>query len=234
MTNLQTWLWLALGLLMALAFSGCVSNQPAPAPQSASVSSVARTLAVLPPPGQSVTLAWNPVTNASGYRIYFGPLSGSYTNQVTVGNATNATVSGLTFGGWYHFSATALAASNLESQDSDDLFWVALPTNIDVEYPMTRVFVVSPFGLTTTNPPTGFFRSTLTKTNGTQYTWRLQSSGQVGGWTNTALTLTTSSRSQSLAMLNPTNWIVNTNYFTNIVGLASVTKPVNIYPIQFQ
>src|SRR5712671_1390866 len=45
----------------------------------------------------SVTLAWDPSPSGgvAGYNVYYGPASGTYTNMVTAGNATNATVSGL-------------------------------------------------------------------------------------------------------------------------------------------
>ena len=59
---------------------------------------------------QSVTLAWNPVTNANvaGYNIYYGSASGNYTNVTSVGNVTNATISGLTEGATYYFATTTL------------------------------------------------------------------------------------------------------------------------------
>jgi hypothetical protein len=40
----------------------------------------------------SVTLAWNPSTDplVAGYNIYYGGASGTYTNEICAGNATNA------------------------------------------------------------------------------------------------------------------------------------------------
>ena len=70
----------------------------------------------------SVTLAWNPRTgtNIAGYRVYYGPTSRTYTNTVTVGNATTATISNLVSGATYYFAATAYDTSNLESDFSNE------------------------------------------------------------------------------------------------------------------
>lgn len=76
---------------------------------------------------QSVTLAWNPVTNAAlaGYNVYYGSKSGTYTNVVSVANVTNATVTGLLEGGTYYFAVTALSTAGLESAYSQEVsYWV--------------------------------------------------------------------------------------------------------------
>jgi hypothetical protein len=72
---------------------------------------------------QSVTLAWNPVTNANvaGYEVYYGPASGNYTNVTSVGNVTNATISGLTDGATYFFATTTFSTSGLESGYSSEV-----------------------------------------------------------------------------------------------------------------
>ena len=72
---------------------------------------------------QSVTLAWNPVTNANvaGYNIYDGSASGYYTNVTSVGNVTSATISGLTEGATYYFATTTLSTSGLESAYSSEI-----------------------------------------------------------------------------------------------------------------
>ncbi len=72
---------------------------------------------------QSVTLAWNPVTNASvtGYNVYYGSASGNYTNVTSVGNVIIATISGLTEGATYYFATTTLSASGLESAYSSEV-----------------------------------------------------------------------------------------------------------------
>jgi hypothetical protein len=72
---------------------------------------------------QSVTLAWNPVINASvaGYKVYYGSVSGNYTSVTSVGNVTNVTVSGLTEGATYYFATTSLSTSGLESGYSSEV-----------------------------------------------------------------------------------------------------------------
>jgi hypothetical protein len=34
--------------------------------------------------------------SVAGYNVYYGGASGAYTNEISVGNATNATISGIT------------------------------------------------------------------------------------------------------------------------------------------
>ena len=81
-------------------------------------------LAVTPnAPAASVTLAWDPSpdTNVVGYYIYFGPASGDYTNKLSAGPALTLTVPGLAPGGRYYFSATAVDATGLESEFSEEV-----------------------------------------------------------------------------------------------------------------
>src|SRR5437588_11967925 len=71
----------------------------------------------------SVTLVWNPSpgTNVAGYNVYYGVASRTYTNKVNVGNATNATVSGLIEGTTYYFAVTAYDTYGLESDYSNEM-----------------------------------------------------------------------------------------------------------------
>ena len=70
----------------------------------------------------SVTLAWDasPDATAVGYRVYFGPASGVYTNSATVGNVTSAILSNLTDGATYFFAATAYNSAGDESPFSNE------------------------------------------------------------------------------------------------------------------
>ncbi len=72
---------------------------------------------------RSVTLAWDPSagTSVAGYNLYCGGASGAYTNIVDAGNATNATIAGLTEGATYFFAATAYDSSALESDFSNEI-----------------------------------------------------------------------------------------------------------------
>src|SRR5258706_15298527 len=81
---------------------------------------------------QSVTLAWDPSpdTNVISYNVYYGPGTGNYTNLLSLGNTTNATVTGLLEGGTYFFVATAVDAIGLESDPSNEISYsVPVGTN---------------------------------------------------------------------------------------------------------
>ncbi len=80
--------------------------------------------------GSNVTLAWDPSTDSSvvAYNIYYGGLAKTYTNTVSVGNVTTATVSNLMAGRTYYFAATALNGVGLESDFSAEIsYTVPLP-----------------------------------------------------------------------------------------------------------
>src|SRR5437773_723662 len=79
---------------------------------------------------QSVHVMWNPSngTNVAGYTIYYGGTSGSYTNQVLLGNVTNTTIPSLMEGAIYFFAARACDNSGLESDLSNESSY-AVPTN---------------------------------------------------------------------------------------------------------
>lgn len=80
--------------------------------------------------GESVSLAWNPSPDSSvtGYRVYSGIKTGTYTNAVDVGNKTNATIVGLQEGVTYYFAATAYDAAGLESEFSNEVAYTPPPT----------------------------------------------------------------------------------------------------------
>ncbi|MDR3579650.1 MAG: fibronectin type III domain-containing protein [Oryzomonas sp.] len=52
-----------------------------------------------------------PITNLGGYRVYTGTTSGSYSQNIDVGNVTSYTVSGLNNAATYYFAVTAYDAS---------------------------------------------------------------------------------------------------------------------------
>jgi hypothetical protein len=72
---------------------------------------------------QNVSLAWDasPDPDVVGYYIYYGAASGDFTNRVSVGNVTSATVSNLAEGALYFFAATARNTSGLESDFSNEV-----------------------------------------------------------------------------------------------------------------
>src|SRR5262249_45377089 len=80
----------------------------------------------------SVTLAWDPSisTNVAGYNVYYGVISGNYTNVFSVGSATSATVSGLAPDTIYYFAATAFDGDSIESDYSTETnYMTTTPTN---------------------------------------------------------------------------------------------------------
>jgi hypothetical protein len=85
----------------------------------------------------SVTLAWNASTNpiVAGYNVYYGGASGTYTNEICAGNATNATISGLIQGATYYFAATTYAASGMESPFSSEVSCL-VPMNVGMVAPI--------------------------------------------------------------------------------------------------
>lgn len=73
-----------------------------------------------------VTLEWdrNPETNVMGYRVYVGTASRNYvTNYMTTNTMLTITNSSLPFGTNY-FAVTAFDEIGLESDFSDEVYWV--------------------------------------------------------------------------------------------------------------
>lgn len=71
------------------------------------------------PQPHPVTFVWDPEPGASGFKIYYGPSTGFYTNVVDVGDCTNTTI--LTAGTNY-FVATAYNDAG-ESNFSTEVMW---------------------------------------------------------------------------------------------------------------
>ena len=71
---------------------------------------------------QQVELVWKPSTNrnVTGYHIYYGPASRTYTNSSLFGNVTKGTISGLVDGATYYFSAKSRDAHGSESDFSNE------------------------------------------------------------------------------------------------------------------
>ncbi len=78
----------------------------------------------------TVTLAWDapttntdgtPLTDLAGYKIYYGPTSGSYTNTLDVGNVTTSVVNNLTDGLTYYFTVSAYNSAGVESSFSNEV-----------------------------------------------------------------------------------------------------------------
>ena len=84
-----------------------------------------------------LALVWTPSTssNVAGYHVYYGGMSGVYTNRVSTDNATNAVISGLVEGATYYFAAAAYDSAGLESPLSNEAFSVATPAQLTLSIP---------------------------------------------------------------------------------------------------
>ena len=71
----------------------------------------------------NLTLAWDPSgdTAVTGFVLYYGTASRSYTQQVNVGATTSYTLSGLTVGTTYYFAVRAYNAAGVLSDFSEEV-----------------------------------------------------------------------------------------------------------------
>jgi predicted phage tail protein len=72
-----------------------------------------------------VLLAWDPsvTPEVTGYKVYIGNSSGTYSTPITIGSQTTYTVTGLT-SGTYYFAVTAVDADGAESDFSNEVFQI--------------------------------------------------------------------------------------------------------------
>lgn len=168
----------------------------------------------------SVTLAWNPSADptVAGYNLYYGGASGSYTNGLSAGPATNVTISGLTPGATYYFAATTYSSAGLESTFSGEISY-QVPANAP----------------TTNQPPTlnPIGNVTVNENAGPQ---TIGLSGITSGSTNPTQTLVVTAFSSNPGLIpNPTVNYLSPNTtgsltFTpvaNASGTATITVQVN-------
>lgn len=96
----------------------------------------------------SVNLTWDrsPSLGVAGYRIYYGPASGNYTNSVVVGNVTSNSVPGLVGGGMYFFTVVAFDASSVESLPSNEIIFVPGIATLRISIAANRRAVLTVFG----------------------------------------------------------------------------------------
>jgi hypothetical protein len=100
------------------------------------------------PGSYSAVLAWDrsPDNDVTGYRVYYGPASGIYTNMIVVGNVTTNTVPGLTGGVACFFAVTACNAGGLESDFSNEVSYTPGVPGVRIRITPARQFVLTVSG----------------------------------------------------------------------------------------
>jgi hypothetical protein len=148
----------ARAVLIGAIFSGIIAA--APMTSSAAV--------------RSVTLTWNASTspNIVGYDIYYGPTAGSYTNMISVGNVTSATITGLSEGTSATFVVKARDAVGLESLPSNEIAYTV---------PGYVLLAIKTMGMI--GNPTSVL---ITATGATPSQWALESSSDLKTWSTAA------------------------------------------------
>jgi hypothetical protein len=102
----------------------------------------------------NITLNWtaSPDTSVVSYKLYYGSLSGVYTNSVSVGNTTSVTISNLADSVTYYFAATALDTNGLESVFSNEAAGsINAPNQAPTLNIMSNVTINEDAGLQTVN-----------------------------------------------------------------------------------
>lgn len=99
----------------------------------------------------NVTLAWSSSSDpvVAGYNIYYGGASGVYTNKISVGTATNLTISNLIEGAEYYFVATTYSAAGAESSFSSEVSYIVpiLPPGVKFRITPTKQFILTVTGI---------------------------------------------------------------------------------------
>jgi len=81
----------------------------------------------------SISLSWNAVAGATGYRVYYGPTAGNYTNNVNVGQATQATLTSLTDCADWHVAVKAYNAAGESPTFSEEIVGWPRPSMTSVK-----------------------------------------------------------------------------------------------------
>lgn len=171
-----------------------------------------------------LTLAWNPSSSpdVASYNVYYGVASGAYDNEVSAGDATNMTITGLSEGTTYYFAATSVDTSGNESPFSNEISYL-LPTDPPVTNP--PVVVDEP---PTVDPPAGV---TVNENAGQQTVGLTGISAGVGGQ---SLIITATSSNPSLVPNPIVNYSspnatgsLNFTPAAGSCGTATITVTVN-------
>lgn len=123
---------------------------------------------------RTISLAWDPSPDPTviGYNVYYGTVSGNYTNIVSAGNSSTASVTGLIEGQTYYFAVTAYDAAGLESVFSNEVSY-RVPSAV----------------LAVQQKPSangGATSIVVTSQNGSPSQWTLESSRDLKNWSTVA------------------------------------------------
>lgn len=76
-----------------------------------------------------LTLAWDGVANATGYKVYYGRTSGRYTSNADAKNQLSYTLSGLNEGVRYYFAVTAYGSAGTAESGFSNQVSAVVPTS---------------------------------------------------------------------------------------------------------
>jgi Fibronectin type III domain len=99
----------------------------------------------------STSFSWNPSPDpiVVGYRIDYGAASGEYTDEISTGSATNATISGLIPGTTYYFAVTTYSSLGTESLLSSEVsYTMPILPGVHLRITPAREFILTVTGLT--------------------------------------------------------------------------------------
>lgn len=103
-----------------------------------------------------VSLAWNasPTTTVTGYKLYYGQASGSYTANTDVGNQLTYTVGNLTAGKNYYFAIKAYNAAGAQSEFSNEVS-ATTPVGTTANFSASPTSGTAPLTVSFANSSTG-------------------------------------------------------------------------------
>jgi len=98
-----------------------------------------------------IVLAWNanPEADVVGYQVFFGPESGSYSQQANVGDSTEINLINLEPGQTYYAVVVAYSDDGIGSPYSDEISFIAAPSSTLPLEPYASISNISPSASTT-------------------------------------------------------------------------------------